>query len=81
MKDTKFEDVYELKGFLGKGAFGEVRKCICRETDEIFAVKEIQLSADEEAREKAENEAKVSAWLLALLNIEKAFEFHGLFVQ
>ena len=74
MKEDKFEDFYELKSFIGRGSFGEVRKCICRKTDELFAVKEIQFDLDEEAREKAENEAQVRIKIL-LINARMVYYF------
>ena len=55
----KFEDIYEVKEFIGKGSFAEVKKCINQRTREIFAVKEISFGAEEDQR-KAENEVEVS---------------------
>ncbi|KAK3741158.1 hypothetical protein QZH41_011824 [Actinostola sp. cb2023] len=52
-----FDDVYEVSEFIGKGSFGEVNKCVHKATHEVFAVKEVAFT-NEEDREKAVHEAK-----------------------
>ena len=49
--EGKFKEKYSLGQLLGQGAFGEVRKCINRNTKVIRAVKLIKkesMSPDEE---------------------------------
>ena len=60
----KFEHVYEVKELIGKGTFAEVKKCLKRETRELFAVKEIRLGDEEDTR-MAQNEVDVSPTLFA----------------
>ena len=77
MKKMKFEEFYELRSFIGRGSFGEVRKCICRKTDEILAVKEIQYDLDNEARDKAENEAEVMIEFVVTAILVQLMLSHG----
>lgn len=55
-----FKDKYEVSELLGKGSFGEVKKCIDTLNHEVFAVKIVGFTSDDERR-KALQEAKVSA--------------------
>ena len=55
--DGKFKEKYSLGQLLGQGAFGEVRKCINRNTKAIRAVKLIKkesMNQDEEMSFKYE---------------------------
>lgn len=65
----KFEDVYEVTEFIGKGSFGEVKKCVHLKTHELFAVKEIVVTRSEEDREKAVQEAKVTRQIFSFMAV------------
>ncbi|EDO33022.1 predicted protein [Nematostella vectensis] len=71
----KFEDVYEITDFIGKGAFGQVSKCVNLQTREVFAVKEIDFSGSEEDKKKAQNEAKICGLLdhPSIVHLEDVF--------
>lgn len=58
----KFEEVYEIKEFIGKGLFVEVKKCVNCKILQLFVVKEIYYE-DVEYREKVENEFEVRSLL------------------
>lgn len=67
--ETEFEGKYDVSELIGKGSFGEVKKCVCKATHEIFAVKEICFTGDDE-RKKAYQEAKVK-WLCIYVHLLK----------
>ena len=58
---SKFSDIYERQGILGKGAFSIVYKCIEKETGNEFAAKIIKTAAMS-VREliKLEREARIN---------------------
>ena len=58
---SKFNDIYEKQGLLGKGAFSKVYKCLEKETGKEFAAKIIKTAAMS-VREliKLEREARIN---------------------
>ena len=58
--DGKFKEKYSLGQLLGQGAFGEVRKCINRNTKAIRAVKLIKKEAmNQEEAESFQHELSI----------------------
>ncbi|XP_031565834.1 calcium/calmodulin-dependent protein kinase type II delta chain-like, partial [Actinia tenebrosa] len=71
----KFEDAYEVTEFIGKGSFGEVKKCVHLKTHELFAVKEIVVTNGKDDREKAVQEAEICGCLdhPSIVKLEEVF--------
>ena len=73
----KSSDDYEIKKFLGAGSFGAVNQIKIKETNKVFALKEIHLRKipNESDRAQALEEAKAEYSLLRndLKNVVKSF--------
>lgn len=60
MNDGDFDSLYAVENYLGRGAFGEVRRCVSRVNGSQFAVKHLDRSRmDKEAEEVTEKEIEV----------------------
>eukprot|EP00299_Pterocystis_sp_00344_P006014 c17769_g1_i1.p1 GENE.c17769_g1_i1~~c17769_g1_i1.p1 ORF type:complete len:498 (-),score=100.37 c17769_g1_i1:53-1546(-) len=59
----RIQDLYEVKERLGSGGFSVVKKGMCKETGEVWALKMIQNSVFQKNRERTEEEVKVLASL------------------
>ena len=56
----EFSDVYDSLEFLGRGSFGDVKKCVHKQTQHVCAVKEVRYQReDSEEKKKIESEIQV----------------------
>jgi len=74
-KNKSVQDEYDLMEFLGRGKFGEVKKCREKSTEHLLAAKFIQISKEQD-RLEAHNEIEIMKALQhpRLLQLYDAFE-------